>query len=483
MWRPVDPARAATAWLVATAACAVGPDYVRPESPKAEAYVGGTKPSQTVAAAGASQAFVDANALVPDWWRLFRSRELDAVVAEALDGSPTLEAAEASLRRSEDLLRAGYGVFFPAVDGGASASRQRYSPARVGSALPASTFNLFSASANVSYALDVWGGQRRGVEALRAGAEAQRHALVGARLMVSGNVVTAVIAAAAHRAQLEATKQIVAVEDDQVRLGEAQAAAGTATYASVLAMKSQLASTRATLPALEQRAQQAEHLLATLTGHAPAEWAPPPVALAALALPADIPLSLPSQLVRQRPDILIAEAQLHAATAQIGVATAAMLPNITLSASYGANAGTIDGLGTPSSVFWSALASLTQPVFHGGALRYQRKAAIDARDQALAIYKQTVLAAFAQVADALRALGHDADTLVAASDAEIAAQESFHLVRVGYDSGIVGYLQVLTANTQLLQSRLAVLQAQAGRLQDTVSLFVALGGGWWNTRG
>jgi NodT family efflux transporter outer membrane factor (OMF) lipoprotein len=418
--------------------------------------------------------------LAADWWSLLRSRELDDLVADGLANNPTLEAAEASLRRSQDVLRAGYGVFFPAIDASAGAGRQRYSPARVGSTVPASVFNLFTASAGVSYALDVWGGQRRAVEGLAASVDAQRYALVGARLMLAANLVNTVIAAAGYGAEIEATKDLISIEEEQVRLGEAQAEAGTVPYANVLSLKSQLASLRASLPPLEQRIDQARHLLATLVGRTPAEWSPPAIGLTSLTLPAQVPLSLPSQLVRQRPDILIAEAALHASTAQIGVSTAAMLPNLTLNASYGTNATSVTGLGSSNSIFWSAIGGITQPIFHGGALYYQRKAAIDARDQQVASYQQTVLSAFAQVADALRALTHDADTLAAETDALDSAADASHLMEINYQSGIANYLQLLTANGQLLQSRLGLVQAQAQRLQDTVSLFVALGGGWWN---
>jgi NodT family efflux transporter outer membrane factor (OMF) lipoprotein len=248
----------------------------------------------------------------------------------------------------------------------------------------------------------------------------------------------------------------------------------------VLSLESQVSSTRATLPPLEEKIDQAEHLIAALSGRFPAEWAPPPIALESFALPREIPVSLPSQLARQRPDILVAEAALHSSTAQIGVATAAMLPNLTLSGTYGANNSSTSALFSNDSVFWNLAAGLTQPVFRGGALWYERSAAMNARDQALAIYRQTVLSAFTQVADTLRALGHDADELAAQTDALKAAADAHRLVAINYEAGLANYLQVLTADAQFLQSRLGFIEAQAQRLQDTVGLFVALGGGWWN---
>ncbi len=472
--------RVLAATCVLAASCAVGPNYVRPEAPKTTGYTVEPTPGVTAAAGGSAQRIERSNTLAADWWHLFGCARLDAIVADALANNPSLEAAQATLRKSQNTLRAGYGVFFPQVDAGASAGRQQYSPARVGSSLPPSVFNLFTLSGSVSYTLDAWGGQRRTVEGLRAQVEAQRYTVIGAYLILSGNVVNTLIASAAYRAEIDATKELIALEEEQVRLTDAQAQAGTVAYASALSLKSQVASTRATLPPLQEKVEQAEHLVAALTGRMPVEWRPPAIALEEFKLPGAIPLSLPSELVRQRPDILVAEAQLHSVTAQIGVATAAMLPNLTLSGSYGANNTSAADLFSSGSVFWSVAAALAQPIFKGGALWYQRKAAADARDAGLASYRQTVLSAFAQVADSLRALEYDAETLNADSEAYQAAEAAFHLVQINYQSGLANYLQVLTANTQYLQSRIGFVQAEAQRLQDTVALFVALGGGWWN---
>ncbi|HVX93747.1 MAG TPA: efflux transporter outer membrane subunit [Polyangia bacterium] len=466
--------------MLALAGCAVGPNFVRPEAPRTQAYTSDEHAAATTPSASA-QRIETSNRLPPDWWHLLRCPRLDAFVSDALARNPSLDAAEASLRRSEDALRAGYGVFFPGADAAGGISRQRSSPARAASALPPSVFNLFTLSASVSYALDVWGGQRRTIEGLRADVEAQRDALAGAQLLLAAHVVNTVIAEAAYREQRDATLALVALEEDQVRLGRAQAEAGTVPYSSVLGLESQAAATRATLPGLEQKMDQAQHLLATLTGRLPGEWSPPPVTLSDMTLPAAIPVSLPSELVRQRPDILIAEARLHASSAQIGVATAAMLPSFTLSASYGAASLAAANLGADGSRFWSVGAGVTQPVFHGGALHQQRRAAIDARDEASANYRQTVLAAFAQVADGLRAIGHDAETLDAESAALDSAQSALRLVQIDYDAGLANYLQVIVANEQYLQSRLGHIEARAQQLQDTVALFVAVGGGWWNT--
>jgi NodT family efflux transporter outer membrane factor (OMF) lipoprotein len=461
------------------AACAVGPNFKRPPAPEVKGYT--AQPLQpTAAAAGQAQRFVESDQLAAEWWRLLHCRALDALIAEAMAGNPGLQAAEAALRRAQNALRAGYGVFSPQVDLNASFSRQQFTPSRFGAAAPPSVFNLFTLGATVSYALDIWGGQRRGVEALRAQMEGQRYTVTGAYLMLQGNVVGTAIAAAAYADQIRVTEELIAAEKEQVRISEVQAQAGTAPWVNLLSLQSQVAATQATLPPLRQRLDQARHLLAALVGKTPAEWTPPAIALADLTLPGELPVSLPSQLVRQRPDILVAEAQLHSATAQIGVATAALLPNITLGGNVGVSSESIVSLFTPGSLFWTFTAGLLQPLLHGGTLWYQRKQAIDARDQALADYRQTVVGAFQQVADTLRALDHDAQTLAAQAEAVTTAQGAFQLVQASYQAGVASYLQLLTADTQLLQARIGYVQAQAQRIQDTVGLFVALGGGWWN---
>ena len=460
----------AIAVLLPLVGCAVGPDFQRPVAPTDQRFtVEPTPPNMA-----------QSNRLAADWWHLLHCPALDTLVVDAWKGNPGLESAEATLRKSQDALRAGYGIFSPQLDGSAGASRQQSSPQRFGLNTPSTVFNLFTLSATVSYALDIWGGQRRTVEGLRAQMEAQRDQVLGTRLMLAGNVVNTVIASAAYQAEIDATRQLLALQEDQVRLAETQAKAGTIPYANVLGLKSQLALTRTTLPPLEQKIDQARHLLATLLGRAPGQWSPSPIALGDLTLPDAIPLSLPSQLVRQRPDILIAEEQLHGATAQIGVATSALLPSLTLTGTLGANNTSLGDLFSSSSLFWSLGAGLAQPLFHGGTLWYQRKEALDARDAALANYRQTVLAAFAQVADALRGLTHDADALAAQKEALAAADQSVKLVEINYESGLANYLQVLTADTQYLQAKMGYIEVQAQQLQDTVALFVALGGGWWN---
>jgi NodT family efflux transporter outer membrane factor (OMF) lipoprotein len=477
-------ARNSPIWLVAALVawpgCAVGPNFVPPDAPKVDRYTPSPTPTTTVSADGTAQRLLTDQQLSAEWWHVLSCPSLDAIVAEAMAHSPTIDSAQASLQRSQDNLRAGYGVFFPQLDGQANFARQKYNPLRVGENVPSTVFNLFTVAATVNYTIDIWGGQRRAVEALGAAADAQRFTLLATYLMLSSNVVNTVIAQAGYRDEVRATEHLLALEKAQVAIAEIQARAGTVPYSNVLSLESQLASTEASLPALRQKIDEADDLLAILAGRTPAEWKQSSFVLADFKLPADLPLSLPSQLVRQRPDVLVAEAQLHSANAQIGVTTAAMLPNITLSGTFGLTNSDGFQLFSAASGFWSLAAGLTQPLFHGGTLWYQNKAAIDARDQTAAIYRQTVLLAFEQVADTLRALAHDAEALEAQSRSLKAAEEALRLIQINYQTGIATYLQVLTADGQYQQAQLAYIQAQAQRLQDTVALFVALGGGWWN---
>ncbi len=463
-------------------ACTVGPDFVRPKPPAVERYTGETEPAGTIQANGKAQHFSKGAAVAADWWHLFNSPKLDAVVSEATAGNASLQAAQAALRQSQDLLRAGYGVFYPQIDASFDATRQKLSLARLGGSTSNTTiFNLFTLTAAVSYALDVFGAERRTVEGLQAQVDFQRFTVEGTYLALTGNIVNTVIARAAYIEEIKATEQLISLQREQIGTTEAQAKAGIVPYSNLLSLQSQLASTEATLPPLRQRLSQADHLLAVLAGGAPAEWRPPDIALTDITLPAELPVSLPSELVRQRPDILAAEAQLHGASADIGVATAALYPSFTLTGSYGMENTSFNNLFRKSSDIWNLGGNVFAPLFHGGTLLSRRDAAVEAYNQSLATYRQTVLSAFAQVADTLRALEHDAEALQAQSKSLSAASEALRLIQVNYQAGTVNYLQVLIANAQYHQAIIGFFQAQAQRLQDTVGLFVALGGGWWNT--
>jgi NodT family efflux transporter outer membrane factor (OMF) lipoprotein len=404
---------------------------------------------------------------------------LDAVVRQAISNNPTLQAAEASLRQSQDNLRSGYGLYFPQGQAGVSASRQLTAPAQQGSQTSGSIFNLFTASGTISYTLDVFGGKRRTVEGLRAQADSQRYESKAAFLALSANVVNTSIARAAYAAQIRATEQLIDLENQQLHLAETQARAGTAPYSTVLSVRSLISANQALLAPLEQNASQAEHLLAMLEGVVPSKANLPDIDLAELSLPADLPLSLPSDLVNQRPDILSSEALMHLASANIGIATAAMFPSFSLSGTYGGASTTLANLSAVSK-FWSIGPTATTPVFQGNSLWYVRRASIDAYQQSQATYRQTVLGAFEQVADSLKALEHDAEGLQAQVEAQRAAGEALNLLQVNYRAGLVAFPDVLTADVQFHQATIGWLQALAQRHQDTVALFVALGGGWWN---
>jgi len=467
--------------LCVLSGCAAGPNFHRPPAPAVTHYSNGTDPAVTASVQGTAQQFTPGAAVAAEWWRLFQSTQLDAVVKEAIANNPGLHAAQASLRASQNNLRSGYGIFYPSIDATAAATRERFTSAGFGQDLPSKVFNLFTLSATVSYALDVFGGQRRLVEELRAEVDVAHANEQAAYLALTANVVNTVVAAAAYRAEIEATEQLIELQKEQVSIANVQAQAGTAPYVNVLSLESQLATYEATIPQLQQRLVQSDDLLAALAGHAPAEWSAPAVRLEDLTLPGKLPVSLPSDLVRQRPDILAAESTAHAASANIGVATAAMLPSFTLNGALGAATNSTSRLFPSNGKEWSVGADATAPLFEGGNLWFKRKAAIDDYRQSMDLYRQTVLAAFEQVADVLRGLDHDASILLADDKALSSATEALHLVQVNYDSGVANYLDLLIADIQYRQAKIADLQAIAVRYQDTVALFAALGGGWWST--
>ncbi|HTV53070.1 MAG TPA: efflux transporter outer membrane subunit [Steroidobacteraceae bacterium] len=462
------------------ASCAVGPNFHRPTAPSDSHYVYGGDPTATSSAAGVAQRFEPGAQVPSDWWKLFQSPQLDALVSEALARNPGLQAAQASLRASQDALRSGYGIFWPQASADAHATRQRYSPLALGQSSPGSIFNLFTLSASVSYVLDVFGGERRSLEALASQVDVQHATEDATYLTLIANIVNTAVAEAAYRDEIQATQQLIELQRQQVQLAQIQYEAGTAPYSNVLSLQSQLASYEATVPQLEQKLNQSEDLLATLVGHTPAQWSPPAIGFRDLRLPRDLPVSLPSDLVRQRPDILLAEASAHAASADIGVATAAMLPSLALSGGYSANSVRSSQLFAVNGREWTFGADLSAPLFQGGTLYYRRREAIDTFAQTMALYRQTVLGAFGQVADTLRALAHDAAALAAEDEALSTAGQALHLVQTNYEAGLDTYLDVLNADVQYHQALIADVQAAAARYQDTVALYVALGGGWWN---
>ena len=464
------------AFMVLTS-CMVGPDFIKPKAPAVERYTQNALPNETMIADGLMQHFELGAKVNADWWRLFNSTQLNILVSKALANNLTLQSAQANLRQSQANLQAGYGVFFPQVDAGFTSVRQQFSPARFGNNSASSIFNLYTFSTTVSYSLDVFGGERRNVESLEAQKDLQRYTEQGTYLTLTGNIINAVIAKAAYQAEVETTEQWLALLQKQIKLTETQVSAGTVSYQAVVSLRSQLALVAATLPALKQKLNQTEHLQANLVGLTPADWQSPTIKLADLTLPLNIPVSLPSELVHQRPDILAAEAQLHSDSAKIGVATAGLFPNISLSGSFGYNNQSLLDLFMSKGNIWSMAANFAQPLFHGGTLWFGRKAAIATHEKSLAIYQQTVVSAFTQVADALSALQHDAEMVAAQQQSLEAADDALRLVTANYQAGLVNTQQVLIIESQRLQAKLAYLSALAQRYQDTVAFFVALGGG------
>ena len=464
--------------------CAVGPDFRRPPAPDSTGYTETAPAPETASSPGAggdSQRFLNGRDIPSEWWTLFQSVNLDKLIRAALEDSPTLSASQAAVRVARENRLAQLGGLFPAVDAGFSANRSKFTGASFGQPdVPGGLFTLYNASVSVSYTLDLFGATRRGLEELRAQVDYQRYLMEGTYLTLASNIVTAAVQEGSLRAQIRATKEILKAEEVQLDLVEQRFQLGGGSLADVLAQKAQLAQSRTSLPPLEKQLDQTRHLLAVLAGKLPGDAALPQFELSDLNLPRDLPVSLPSVLVRQRPDILASEEQLHSACALIGVATANMFPKLTLSGNYGSQSIKLADLFSNGTNIWSIGAGLVQPLFRGGELTAKRRAAIAAFDQAEAQYRETVLQAFQNVADVLRALEKDAETLKAQDDAEAAAKESLDLARSQYELGAASYLTLLNAERQHQQTRLGLAQAQAARFADTAALFQALGGGWWN---
>jgi NodT family efflux transporter outer membrane factor (OMF) lipoprotein len=469
--------------LLALSACAVGPDFQPPPAPPVSGYTPEAQPASTAStdiAGGAVQKFDLGRDIPAEWWTVFHSRELNALIAEALQTNPSLQAAQAALWQAKENLYAQAGKLLPSVDANSSATRQQFSPAEFGGSGPPSIFNLYQATVNVSYAPDVFGGTRRQIEATGALADYQRFQLEASYLTLTANVVTAYVQAASLRGQIDATLDIIKAETDQLEVVRHQFEVGAAARTDVLTQQSEVATAQATLPPLQKQLEQQRHVLLALIGRFPSEARRDRLTLASLQLPTDLPLSLPSQLVEQRPDVRAAQAQLQQASAQIGVAVAARLPQFNLTGDYGSAALTTATLFTPPTIIWSLAASGTQPIFHGFTLLHQERAARAGYDMAEAQYRNTVLGAFQNVADALRALQLDAATLKAQRGALRAASDTLDLARGQYRLGAITYVTLLNSQRSYQLARLAVIQAQAARYADTAALFQALGGGWWN---
>jgi NodT family efflux transporter outer membrane factor (OMF) lipoprotein len=457
---------------LALCACTLGPDFARPEIPAASTYAAkGDAPPPS------DQRVSLGEKIEGDWWAGFRSAALNGVIRQAIADNHDIASAKARVAEAQEAVNAAEGALLPQVSLGATVARQKYGAALFGpSDFSIPPFTYYSVGPNVSFPLDLFGGEKRTVEEKAAYAEYQGYKLDAAYLSLTANVAAQALTVAATHAQIAALEGVVEDDAQNVQLVERALGIGSATRTQLLAAQSQLASDRTLLPDLQQQESTARHALAILVGKTPAEWMPPDFALDDFTLPADIPASLPSELVHRRPTILAAEAQLHLASAAIGVATANLYPKIDLTSTFTQQALTPGGLFNSAAAAWAIAGNLTQPVFDGGQLSAQRRAAIDGYQASLASYQQVVLTAFGEVADGLQALANDADQVRAETEAERTASTALDLARRSYAVGNSGILDVIDAQRRLAQASLGLSRAIAQRLVDTAQLFVALGG-------
>jgi NodT family efflux transporter outer membrane factor (OMF) lipoprotein len=466
------------------ASCAVGPDFLHPKAPETTRYTREPltpQTSSTDAPTGRTQRFVQGRDIPQEWWALYKSPALNALIERALNNNPSLQSAIATLRAANQAVYAQEGHFFPLVQANFNPTRQL----TAGSISPvlnsgANPFNLYTAQLQVAYTFDVWGLNRRSVESLEAQAANQRFQVEAAYLTLTSNVVVAAITEASLRGQIEATNELISINAKMLDIMQRQLKEGYANRNDVALQEAALAQVKATLPPLRKALAQQRDLLTALVGTFPSDEPLETFKLAKLNLPRDLPVSLPSQLIEQRPDVRAAQELLHSASAQIGVATANILPAFTIGANGGYINTALAGLIAPQNLFWTVAGNATQTIFDGGTLLHQLQQAKDTYNAAAWSYRGTVIGAVQNVADALRALQNDADALKAARDFERAAKISFDLARQQMQTGNANVLLLLTAQQAYLQAVIQVVQARAARLSDTAALFQALGGGWWN---
>lgn len=470
--------RIALLLIPALAGCAAGPDFKRPDAPSVAQYTAHPVPAQIVSAQtmhGEAQEWVYGLSVDAQWWKRFNAPELEALIQQAFAANPTLVAAQATLRQAQELQQAQAGsTRYPESDANFGVQRQRTNPGSSGQPGDARQFNLYNASLGVRYNLDLAGGSRRALEALAARTDYRRYELAAARLTLAANITTVAISRARLAAQIEATQAILKNQAEQQHLAQQRLLLGQASPDEFHSLQAQTEQTRAGLPTLRKQLQQAEHQLAVLSGRAPGVGELPEFTLSDFTLPARLPLVIPSELVRHRPDIQASEALMHAANADYGVAVAKLYPQINLSANLGSQALTTGAIFGGNTAIWSMIGQLTQPLFNPG-LAAEKRAALAALDAASANYQNVVLEALRNVADVLRALENDAETLVALADADRAAQQVVRTVEQRHQLGAASHLQWLVAQQQAEQTRLNLIAAQAQRLADSVSLFQAMG--------
>jgi NodT family efflux transporter outer membrane factor (OMF) lipoprotein len=469
--------------MLSIAGCAVGPDFKPPAAPNVTEYT--ADPLTDTAATpnvvgGDAQRFVAGANLSADWWTLFHSKALNELIERALANNHDLKAAQAALSAARENVLAQRGAYYPSLGADFAASRQRQ-PASL-APVPANNalvYDLFTPQLNISYVPDVFGLNHRTVESLQAQAQSVRFQMLATYTTLTSNVVVTAIQASAMDAQIDATRQLIALNSHALEILNYQLHKGYASGVDVAAQESQLAQLTATLPPLIKQSEQLHHLLAVLTGRFPGEAPAQSFELSSLQLPADLPVSMPSQLVAQRPDVRQAQENMHAASAQIGIAIANRLPDITLTADAGSTGLAISQVFSSGTGFWGLAADVSAPLFEGGKLLHQERAAKAAYTQAAEQYRSTVLIAVQSVADTLTALQQDAEGLKAAAAAERAANRTLDLAQRQLRDGYAGDLALLNAEQAYQQARLNVIQAQASRYADTAALFQALGGGWW----
>jgi NodT family efflux transporter outer membrane factor (OMF) lipoprotein len=460
---------------VGLAGCTVGPDFVPPSQPSETNYVMGQAPTVSAQAPGDTMQQIHlGGALDPDWWTSLRSPELDRTVSLALSSNRTLEVAHANLSQAAEAVKVARAGLFPQLDATGGLARQKYGASFLGpEAATFPTYTAYNGGVAISYDLDVFGRTARGIELAAADKDVQQEALRAAQLSIAGDTVLEALQIASIRAQIDVVDSVVASDQRTLGLVQSRQAAGASSDQDVTTAQSQMDRDRTLLPALRQQLSTAQDALATLVGSSPADWSAPDFRLAGMTLPQDVPLVVPSELVRSRPDIRAAEAQLHAASASVGIATADLYPRISLSADI-AEQGLFAG---PAGAAWSLVGGITAPIFHGGALSAQRRAAQDAYQGALAQYQQTVLTAFRQIADTLHALQNGADAVTAQRQALNSATKALGLNRYAYTAGNSTILQVLDAQRLQQLAELSLVQARTERFLQTVNLFVAAGGG------
>lgn len=470
--------------FVLFAGCAVGPNFKKPPAPNVAGYLP-TQPSTTTNVpnipAGEAQQFVQSRDIPGDWWTLFHSEALNDLIERALKANPDLKAAQAALVVARENMLAQRGAYYPTVSAGFAASREKTSEAIT--PVPntnAFNFSLYTPQVSVSFVPDVFGLNRRTVESLKAQEQQARFALAATHITLSSNVAAAAIQEASLRGQIDATRKLMATNTEMLQILRAQYAQGYVAQLEVAAQESQLAQVAATLPPLQRQLAQQRDLLAALSGGFPSQELRDEFEFSSFQLPQELPMSLPSQLVQQRPDVLQAEENLHAASAQVGVAIANRLPSFNLTANAGSMALAFSQIFGAGTTFWDLGAGVTQPLFQGGALRHRQLAAEAGLTQAEEQYRGVVLTAFQNVADTLNALQQDGEALQAAAAAQQAANITLTQTKSQFEAGYASYLAVLSAEQTYQQAALALVQAQSNRYADTAALFQALGGGWWN---